>query len=301
MRCEDSRRRDAENGGLLERGRSVRRPPQRLLDLGREAADRDGGDTGGRESPRRQQRRVRAPEELRQPRRERHQHAAAAGHGRRLEGRAQCPPGPEERHLHGRDRRALHIRDLVVGEAGELAQNEYLALRRRQLRERVAQLLRLERRLVGRDRLVERLLAQRAPEAAAAHVLGDREQPGARRLGLRPAQHRPVGVDERRLGHVLRVLDVAEVAEGRAEDVVAVPAVQALDGAIRVLARLPCPTRLHGARTRGNLGRVRRLDDRPLVPRASSRALVDRRRPRSRSSLRRRTPVCAFCRFRSAA
>ena len=105
--------------------------------------------------------------------------------------------------------------------------------------ERIEEGARLLVRLLRSKRgiLVERPLAraaERGAKAPAPHVLGDRQQPGARRLGLRASQHRAVGVDERRLGDVLGVLAVAERAQRGPVDVAAMPAVELLEGAFRI-------------------------------------------------------------------
>jgi hypothetical protein len=54
--------------------------------------------------------------------------------------------------------------------------------------------------------------------APATRVARDRVQPRARRFGLRPALQRGVGVQERDLRQVLRVLAVARKPEDGPED-----------------------------------------------------------------------------------
>ena len=83
---------------------------------------------------------------------------------RRVELVAERPPRAEQQHLHGRDRRAHLLRDLVVREAVDLAEEERLALLGRQRRERFEQRSRLRVRLLGGERgiCVERLLARAA-------------------------------------------------------------------------------------------------------------------------------------------
>ena len=152
--------------------------------------------------------------------------------------------------------------DLVVREACDLAEEERLALLGRQRRERLEQRARLLVRLLGGERgiRVERLLAraaERGAEAPAPHVLGDRQQPGARRLRTRASQHRAVGVDERRLGDVLGVLAVAERAQRRPVDVVAMPAVQLLEGALRIGTGVAQSPRRHALTTPARGKRVR--------------------------------------------
>ena len=160
-------------------------------------------------------------------------------HGRRIELLPQRAARPEEQHLDRGDGRAGLVGDLGVGEADDLAEHEDAALLRagepRAPRRAPGTARTAARRRAGSRRRRRAVLARTAlsrPEAAAAHVLGDREQPGPRRLGPRPAQHRAVGVRERRLRHVLGVVGVAELAQGRPIDVGAMPPVELLEGEI---------------------------------------------------------------------
>src|SRR5439155_5861690 len=71
------------------------------------------------------------------------------------------------------------------------------------------------------------------PEALAADVVRDRDQPVLRLLRTLTALKRTVGVHGRRLRHVLRVVRVAEHCMEVAVDVADVAAVDPLEGAVR--------------------------------------------------------------------
>ena len=141
-----------------------------------------------------------------------------------------------------------------MGEAAELAEQERLALALGERREGFPD-------LVGRDghgvpsrmRLQQGLFtwtAVRRAEAAAANVLRDCVQPGARQVGLVSAEDGAVGVEEGRLRDVLGLVVVAEFAQRNTVDLLSVAAVEALE----VEPRLALT---HGTTTPGNVGAIR--------------------------------------------
>jgi hypothetical protein len=180
-------------------------------DYGGGRADRERHCSERAGATRNQREPVAAPDEVREPGREGQQERPPRHRGR-LELDPQGAARSEQQHLDGPDRRVEPARDLVVGEARDLAEQEGLTLGRGQRRDRVEQgvcLLALQLGRRHRVRIDFLLSRARSPGAKApvSDVLCDREQPGARRVGPRAAQKRPVGVDERGLGDVLGVLD----------------------------------------------------------------------------------------------
>ena len=142
------------------------------------------------------------------------------------------PPGPEEQGL---DRGLGHLergRDLAVGTAFELAQDERLSLLRRQLGERGAQ--RLGPPAFGLlDRDLLELDLDRAPragrEGAAALVVGDLDQPVARLLHALAAGEGAEGADEGRLDDVLRVRAGAQDQHDVPQNLVRVASIEPVD------------------------------------------------------------------------
>ena len=149
-----------------------------------------------------------------------------------LELLAHSPAGAEDQRL---DRRLAHLergRDLAVGAAFELAQDERLPLLRRQLGERGA-----ERLGAAAFRLLDRNLleldldgAPRAVrEGAAAFVVGDLDQPVARLLHALAASEGAEGADEGRLDDILRVRAGAQDQHDVPQNLVRVAPIQPVD------------------------------------------------------------------------
>ena len=160
---------------------------------------------------------------------------------RALELLAQRAATAEDQRLDRADAHPHDLRDLRVGAALELAHHERGALVERKMPERALDVVggvgvvRLVDRHLGRV-LEERHLGGPPlllPEALAADVVRDRDQPVLRLLRPLTALKRTVGVHERRLRHVLRVVRVAEHRMDVAVDVADVAAVDPLEGAVR--------------------------------------------------------------------
>ena len=145
---------------------------------------------------------------------------------------AHSPPGAEEQRLDRRLADRERGRDLGVGAAFELAQDERLALLRRQLGERGA-----ERLGATALRLLDRHLLEldldRPPrtrrEGAAALVVGDLDQPVARLLHLLAAGEGTEGPDEGRLDDVLGVRAGAQDQQDVPQNLVRVASIQPVD------------------------------------------------------------------------
>ncbi len=208
---------------------------------GRRAAEHERSRADGARPAGREEEPVAAAAELEQPRGPESQRAAAADR-RRLELRTERPAGTEEEHLDRCDRRSEPGADLRVREPGELSQDEDLTLRGGQRVQRGDQRVRV---LVWRLRRghpvrVGLLLLRPAagcPEACAADVLRDREQPGARRMRPRAAKECAVRVGEGGLRHILGVVHVAELPQRGSEDLPPMQAVQAFERSIDLVAR----------------------------------------------------------------
>jgi hypothetical protein len=188
----------------------------------------------------RQREPVAASHEVCEPGRER-QHEGPPRHRGRLELDPQRAARSEQQHLDGSDRRVEAARDLVVGEARDLAEQEDLTLRRRQRSDGAEKgvcllVTPLERRhRVGIDRLLARTSSGGA-KASAPDVLRNGEQPRPRRVGPRAAQKCTVGVDKCRLSDVLGILHVSQLPQRGDVDSAAMPLVEALEGPVRFRA-----------------------------------------------------------------
>ena len=156
-----------------------------------------------------------------------------------LELLAESSAGAEHQGLDCGDRDVEHVGDLGVRTAFELAHDEGGALVEGEEAQGAADLVR------GRDvgvlgcrgcvRVVELDLAgaaRRVAEALSADVVRDLDQPVVRRVRALTALEGAVGVEEGRLGDVLRVGLVVEDGEGVAVDGVDVLAVEPLEGAV---------------------------------------------------------------------
>ena len=140
--------------------------------------------------------------------------------------------GAEDQRLERGHRDAEDRADLLVRTPLQLAQDERLALRRRDPLQRADEIV--DRgpvvvRLDGRDVAVELDLARPRlllAEALPDQVVRDRDQPVRRLARLLAALERAQGVDERRLGDVLGVGAVAEDGVDVAVDLGRVGAVQ---------------------------------------------------------------------------
>ena len=84
--------------------------------------------------------------------------------------------------------------------------------------------------------------ARLAP-AHPANVVRDLDQPVVRLLGPLAPLERPVGVQERLLGDVLRVRGTAQNREGVLVDLGDVLAIEALEGSVERFLLAPCPRR----------------------------------------------------------
>ena len=126
------------------------------------------------------------------------------------------PAGSEEQRLESGRCRAEDVRYLAVRAALELAKHDRLALLGRDLREsgqELADARTLVVRLRARDVLVELHLSRSRlllTEALLDRVARDCQQPVRRLPRTHALFERAVGIQERRLGYVLRVCVVAE-------------------------------------------------------------------------------------------
>jgi hypothetical protein len=146
----------------------------------------------------------------------------------------------EDERLHRARGEAEHLGDLGVGAALDLSQDDRGTLVESQVAECAPDVLRRGRFVVGgefvRDVVVELDLlrpTRGGPEALQAHVVRDLDQPVERRARVLSALERPVRVEERRLGDVLRVRAVAEHAVRVAIDVRRVPPVEAIERTVQ--------------------------------------------------------------------
>ena len=192
-------------------GRLRRRGPLRLtaqLDhAGRRAAEHERSRADGARPAGRDEEPVAAAAELKQPRRPESQRAAAADRGR-LELGTERPAGPK-RSIWTDATDAPSREPISAYESpasSRRTKTSTLSGRQRVQRgdKRVRLLVwRLRRRHPVRVGLLLLRPAAGCPEACAAHVLRDREQPGARRMRPRAAEKRAVRFGEGGLRHVL--------------------------------------------------------------------------------------------------
>src|SRR5439155_3372680 len=160
-----------------------------------------------------------------------------------LELLAEGATSAEDQRLDRAHGEAEDLGDLLVGAALELAHDERGALVEGEVAERTPDVLGGDRVLFD-DRLGQLFVqldlggpALRLAEALAADVVRDRDQPVLRGARALTALEGAVGVEEGRLGDVLGVGLVAQDDERVAVDVACVFLVQALEGAVRALAR----------------------------------------------------------------
>ncbi len=210
---------------------------------GRRAAEHERSRADGARPAGREEEPVAAAAELEQPGGPESQRAAAADR-RRLELRTERPDG------HGRAASApTRPTHLVGSRSPRTRARRALAGRRPHAAWRAATCSaatrasracscgRLRRGHPVRVGLLLLRPAAGCPEACAADVLRDREQPGARRMRPRAAKECAVRVGEGGLRHILGVVHVAELPQRGSEDLPPMQAVQAFERPIDLVAR----------------------------------------------------------------
>jgi len=159
---------------------------------------------------------------------------------RALELLAQRAAGAKDEGLDCRDGQAEALCDLPVGAPFELSQHERRALPEGEVRERPPDVPGARRRLVASAQVCKIVLQHDLDRSSGslavslpAHVLRDRDQPVSGRARALARTERAEGVQERRLGDVLRLVEVANEAERVPVHVGNVPLVQPLECAVR--------------------------------------------------------------------
>jgi len=159
---------------------------------------------------------------------------------RALELLAQRAAGAKDEGLDCRDGQAEALCDLPVGAPFELSQHERRALPEGEVKKRPPDVLGARRSLVASAQICEIVVQhdfERSPRSLAvslpADVPRDRDQPASRRAWALARPERAEGVQERRLGDVLRLVEVANDAERVPVHVGNVPLVQPLECAVR--------------------------------------------------------------------
>ena len=171
----------------------------------------------------------------------------AAGQQARLAGLGERDPRPHQQRLDRRHRGLHRGGDLLVGEGVHLAQQQGRALglgKFVDVAEDLAELLAVVDLLGGRGGLdgrhhVHRFLrvGGRFAQVVEAAVAGDPVEPGAQVDLALVGEHRPVGVDEDLLQHVLGVLGGAQHLAAEAEQAALVAVDDRLEGAGVAAAR----------------------------------------------------------------